>query len=279
MSHWRQAALQGGGTLAASASGSTSIAATQSEPGLELSALIDDLHAELGLLPPAQIESDNGDDTTMPTWDIPLRSDRFEYGTCGNTSSESENLPTVQSLDLGSGSDSAASAKLSNYDLAVDWSTDIGYSSGSEADVESDIESHPELDDLLQMTPMSSRAGSPVGGNEIDHMEELEHEVSLRSNATFFYSSVSIQASAAPDGPRSEDPSSISQPDPETPNTELKLPDALRAFREWVLKMTSDGDLTIAAAESFLRTLNMCMEKDLLRCGPQEDPGEFYVLH
>jgi hypothetical protein len=67
----------------------------------------------------------------------------------------------------------------------------------------------------------------------------------------------------------------ISQLHPETPTADQKLPDALRAFRELLLKLTSDGNLTVAAAESVLKTLNICLEKDLLRCGPESDPSEF----
>lgn len=64
---------------------------------------------------------------------------------------------------------------------------------------------------------------------------------------------------------------------PEQPALESSaedLPDALRAFREWVLKQASTGDLTVKAADSFLKTLDMCLEKDLLRCGADANSGE-----
>ena len=164
--------------------------AMESMPGVEISASIDSLHAELGLLPPAQLKSDDDNDTTMPTWGETFSSSQFEYGTWSNGSSGSEDLPTSQPLELDSrgdsGSDSGDSAKSSCYDLAMDWSTDVGYTSGSEADIESDVESHPELDDLLQMLPMSSRVGSPIDEIDMGDTEEFEPEVSPGSNVTLF---------------------------------------------------------------------------------------------
>lgn len=68
------------------------------------------------------------------------------------------------------------------------------------------------------------------------------------------------------------------QPVPEYLSADSELPDALRAFREWVLKLSSTGDLTVAVAESFLKTLNMCLEKGLLRCGPEIDASELVAI-
>lgn len=62
-----------------------------------------------------------------------------------------------------------------------------------------------------------------------------------------------------------------------TPSTK-PLPDPLRAFRKWILKMSSTGDLTVHAADSLLQTLNMFWEKDSVRYGPEFElnPGELF---
>lgn len=181
--HWKQAALQHDRTLEPSASTSTTTAPAQSGFGPVFSSLTDDPHAELELLPPTQTEPDNEDDTTMPTWSVPLDSDRFEYGARGDRSSEGEeDLPAgapSSELDTGSGYGTDTGLPSLGYDLAAEWSTDIGYTSGSEADIEADVESHSELDNLLQISPASSRAGSPIVGIDMDDTGDFEPEVSL----------------------------------------------------------------------------------------------------
>lgn len=162
-------------------SGSLSIIPERCQHEAGLSAQNNDFSTDFGLLPPVQRRSTDEDDATMPHWGEPLGNKPFEYGTWDDESSAGEDLPTAQSLGIGSGSDSVASSKSSNYDLAAAWSTDIGYSSGSDADVESDTESHPELDNLLQMSPLSSRAATPIGEIEVNDMNELESEVSFKS--------------------------------------------------------------------------------------------------
>ncbi|KAG9089188.1 hypothetical protein FRC07_012386 [Ceratobasidium sp. 392] len=73
---------------------------------------------------------------------------------------------------------------------------------------------------------------------------------------------------APPDSPRLANPDPVPQADPEMPAAKEDLPNALCAYQELLLKLASDGDLTVTAANTFLKTLNMCLEKDLLRCGP-----------
>lgn len=183
---WKRAATQEDRPSESFASGSAPMLPGTFQPQLGHAAQTDSFLAELGLLPSAQTRSDNEDDTTMPTWGG-LHSNRFEYGTWDNKSSGSEDLPTARSLEIDSGNDSVASSKYSSYDLAAEWSAEVGYSSGSEADVESDIESHPELDDLLPMSPMSSRAVSPIREIDLDDIREIEPEVSPEDNITFCY--------------------------------------------------------------------------------------------
>jgi hypothetical protein len=126
----------------------------------------------------------------MPTWSAPNSSKHFEYGAWDDRSSESEeDLPPARSLGLDAGSDyrTDASSSSSSYDLATEWSTDVGYTSGSEAEIESDAESHPELDDLLLISPANSRADSPIRETEMDDIRDIESEVSLRSKIISSY--------------------------------------------------------------------------------------------
>ncbi|KAG9087792.1 hypothetical protein FS749_002643 [Ceratobasidium sp. UAMH 11750] len=262
LSLWRQAALRREETLECSADASTSAASLCPALGAGPS-LLDDLAMELE--PPllAHSNPDDQDDTTMPTWGLHLGGNSFECGTGADeiSSAGEDDVPAEKLLETESGGVSEAGTRspTPSYDLAVEWSTDIGYSSGSEADVESEAGTHLELDELFPISPASSRAGSPAF-----HMEESEDS--------------EPEAPATPDGPMLGDPDPVPPVDPGTPKADTKFPDALHAFREWVLKLTSGGDLTIAAAESFLKTLHMCLEKDLLRCGPNADPGKFYIL-
>lgn len=183
--HRKQATLQESRTLEPLARGSSLTATDQSQREAGPSTQSNNTSAEFGLLPPTQISfTDDDDDITMPTWGDPLRSEPFDYGARDIRSSEDEDSAAARSLDFGSQSDSTASSKSSVYDLAAEWSTDVGYSSGSEADIESNMDSHPELDDLLQMSPLTSRAATPVGGIEMDDVNKPVSEVSFEYNNT-----------------------------------------------------------------------------------------------
>lgn len=90
-------------------------------------------------------------------------------------------------LDTGSDYRTGASSSSSSSDLTAEWSTDVGYSSGSEADIESDAESHPELDNLLLISPANSRADSPIRDIDMDDTRDFEPEASLGSKIVSFY--------------------------------------------------------------------------------------------
>ncbi|CAE6438911.1 unnamed protein product [Rhizoctonia solani] len=48
------------------------------------------------------------------------------------------------------------------------------------------------------------------------------------------------------------------------PKDTHKLPDGLRIMQEWIAYQSSHGQLTVSAAESLLKTLNYCLENDML---------------
>ncbi|KAG9105025.1 hypothetical protein FRC07_009656 [Ceratobasidium sp. 392] len=235
-----------------------------------LSAFVDSLAAELEPPLPAQSDLAYEDDITMPTWGMPFGEGGFEYGGQDNAAGESDDdLPAAQSLEAGPESDSGADQLDLNptYDIAAEWSTDVGYLSGTEADIDSDVESNAELDNLIPISPtLSPRPLTPeviemdLGGLEFHGTEAPPIPASPASPAP-------------PDNSASGEPDPALNFDPTTPTTSTDLPDALRAYRELILKLATDGDLTVVAANAMLKTLNMCLDKDLLRCGPEANPA------
>ncbi|KAF8670090.1 hypothetical protein RHS04_08678, partial [Rhizoctonia solani] len=135
------------------------------------------------------------------------------------------------------------------------------YTSGEAADIETDTDSHPELDDLLPISPANSRAASPTVGLNIDQIgNNLEDEAP--------------QVPLTPDAPDLElNEETAQEPNIDTPMDCSELPDGLRVFKELLLKFSSDGNLTVTAAEAFLKTINMCLEKGLLQCGSESNPA------
>ncbi|QRV95843.1 hypothetical protein RhiJN_23861 [Ceratobasidium sp. AG-Ba] len=219
--------------------------------------LIDELDAELEPPPPQNELEDIENDTTMPTWSIP--DEIFEYGTQNEECDDDDDWPIASPWLPGA--ECATGPWTPCPDPELDLDTEAGYSSGSEADIETDNELYAELDDLLSMSPATSRAISPAPGNLV-----------VGGISTF-----ETQAPVDPsvDIAMSDDAQPITEP----PKNNVRLPDALRAFQELILKLPSDGDLTVQASESLLKTFNMCLERDLLRCGPDANPGELYASH
>ncbi|KAG9118470.1 hypothetical protein FRC07_007008, partial [Ceratobasidium sp. 392] len=261
---WKQAAIkQDAGAAGPSTGSSIAIPAQSALDAAQLSAVADELDAELEPPPP---DLNDEDDPTMPSWGVTTgaMSDRFGYGGQDQEASGSEaDILAAEHVGVDHSCDVEISEKESSSSgssVAPEWSTDFGYSSGSEADVDSDAESNPELDDLIPISPARSQTRTPEASDvNIGDMEDIELEV---------------PATPAPlESPESANAAPAPQVNSETPAASANLPDALRAYRELVLKLASDGDLTVIAANAFLKTLNMCLEKDLLRCGPHADPA------
>ncbi|KAF8761137.1 hypothetical protein RHS01_00188, partial [Rhizoctonia solani] len=232
---------------------STSVSADPVPPSLNASTLEDDL--DIDLEPPPPQNHHNDDDTTLPTWGLPNH-EAFDYGALNQESFQSD-------LELDDNSDFGVETAPQTpiYDPEMDWASDLGYTSGEAADIETDTDSHPELDDLLPISPANSRAASPTVGLNIDQIgNNLEDEAP--------------QVPLTPDAPDLElNEETAQEPNIDTPMDCSKLPDGLRVFKELLLKFSSNGNLTVTAAEAFLKTINMCLEKGLLQCGSESNPA------
>ncbi|QRW26210.1 Transposase family Tnp2 protein [Rhizoctonia solani] len=249
--HWRQAAHEQ--DVALGFWPSTSVSADPVPPSLNASTLEDDLDIDLEPPPPQNHHDD--DDTTLPTWGLPNH-EAFDYGALNQESFQSD-------LELDDNSDFGVETAPQTpiYDPEMDWASDLGYTSGEAADIETDTDSHPELDDLLPISPANSRAASPTVGLNIGQIgNNLEDEAP--------------QVPLTPDAPDLElNEETAQEPNIDTPMDRSELPDGLRVFKELLLKFSSDGNLTVTAAEAFLKTINMCLEKGLLQCGSESNPA------
>ncbi|CAE6412054.1 unnamed protein product [Rhizoctonia solani] len=223
--------------------------------------------------------SDGYDDTTMPTWGLSGHNAlgaRFDYGAgAGSDSDESDagKLPGcvilsfyqeagAEQTDSGSDSDSDLGSGECTYEPPIGVEVDYTSGSGSEADIDTEDEMYPELDVLEYISPIPTRSPSPISEDGFDTAEPSNLTSGLEGNQQ-----------EDPKPPETVRPSGDDLGQATEGNTADRNvpepPDALRAFREWILKMSSTGDLTVEAAESLLKTLNTCLEKDLLRCGPE----------
>ncbi|KDN33388.1 hypothetical protein RSAG8_13520, partial [Rhizoctonia solani AG-8 WAC10335] len=225
------------------------------------------------------VNSDGYDDTTMPTWGLSGHNAlgaRFDYGAgAGSDSDESDagKLPGcvilsfyqeagAEQTDSGSDSDSDLGSGECTYEPPIGVEVDYTSGSGSEADIDTEDEMYPELDVLEYISPIPTRSPSPISEDGFDTAGPSNLTSGLEGNQQ-----------EDPKPPETVRPSGDDLGQATEGNTADRNvpepPDALRAFREWILKMSSTGDLTVEAAESLLKTLNTCLEKDLLRCGPE----------
>ncbi|KAG8712261.1 hypothetical protein FRC09_020053 [Ceratobasidium sp. 395] len=232
------------------ASASTS-AAPQPQPqplDLDLAGSVNTFLARQSVPPAPPSDLDEQLDTTLPSWGIPPDGDDlFEAEADVNPPMDDANPPTDDEGD-------AWTEIPPGYDAAMEPdSTDVGYTSGSETDAESDRNMH--LDGLEYISPASSPPCPPIAEQRppspcnLDDNDQMSEHDSTPDNQN------------PPPVATAKQPSSDSEP-----------PDALRAFREWVLKLSSSSDLTVKGANSLLHTLDMLLEKDLLRCGPDSNP-------
>ncbi|QRW18305.1 Transposase family Tnp2 protein [Rhizoctonia solani] len=175
--HWRQAAHEQ--DVALGFWPSTSVSADPVPPSLNASTLEDDLDIDLEPPPPQNHHDDN--DTTLPTWGLPNH-EAFDYGALNQESFQSD-------LELDDNSDFGVETAPQTpiYNPEMDWASDLGYTSGEAADIETDTDSHPELDDLLPISPANSRAASPTVGLNIDqignNLEDKAPQVPLTPDA------------------------------------------------------------------------------------------------
>ncbi|KDN34353.1 hypothetical protein RSAG8_12558, partial [Rhizoctonia solani AG-8 WAC10335] len=219
------------------------------------------------------------DDTTAPSWSRFGNSETFGCIPRENLSSADSESDTEAAGTGGTGlgffepegADDCLHATDSEPDLGPDQldygqsgGTDVGYTSGSEADVDTDCDMYAELDDLEYISQASTRAPSPV----LEDSSNVEPPVLERTQDE--------PADSSHEVPNHDNGHSrqATEDDANHKDERKELPDALRAFREWILTMSSTGDLTVEASESLLKTLNTCLEKDLLRCGPENNAGE-----
>ncbi|CAE6534790.1 unnamed protein product, partial [Rhizoctonia solani] len=179
------------------------------------------------------------------------------------------------SYDMDGASD--ADSESSDAEPPIYLSSPAAYDYASDSDGDADV-GPSAFDNLYSISPGSSQESlfnlpalsldlgssnstpqDPVAPEESPDVQGNNHE---------------IAGSATPLQPQPHPEASSDVPPPPThePEPPKVLPDALRAFREWVLSHSSTGDLTVDAANSFLKTLDFCLEKDLLRCGTETNP-------
>ncbi|KAG8679733.1 hypothetical protein FRC09_018762, partial [Ceratobasidium sp. 395] len=200
-------------------------------------------------VPPSDLDEQL--DTTLPSWGIPPDGDDlFEAEIDTNPPTNDANPPMDDEGD-------AWTEIPPGYDAAMEPdSTDVGYTSGSETDAESDHNMH--LDGLEYISPASSPTFPPIAEQRPTSPCNLDVNLSQDQMS---------EHDSAPDNQNPPPVATAEQPSPDS-----EPPDALRAFREWVLKLSSSSDLTVKGANSLLHTLDMLLEKDLLRCGPDSNP-------
>ncbi|KAF8597446.1 hypothetical protein BDV93DRAFT_513358 [Ceratobasidium sp. AG-I] len=246
-------------------------------PTLDFAARLKALTAEaLGRFEPDKDEGET-QDLTMPTWglrtpDIPLG--EYDDESDLDQSQGRDELSNTQSPYAAPGDNARSrsltpSSQSNSEPYGYDFSpTNYDYTSTSDADVDTDTSTHDPLDNLLPISPASSRPPTPHAvpledGQSLLDRQPMQDEAHSLPDAQ----PLSALLTSVPD-----ELSETSRPshgiDPE------ELPDALRAFREWILKQSSTGDLTTQAADSLLKTLNMCLENDFLWCGSEKSSGE-----
>ncbi|QRW22827.1 Transposase family Tnp2 protein [Rhizoctonia solani] len=162
-------------------------------------------------------------------------------------------LPNHEAFDYG-----ALNQESFQSDLELDDNSDFGVETAPQTPIYD-----PEMDwaSDLGYTSANSRAASPTVGLNIDQIgNNLEDEAP--------------QVPLTPDAPDLElNEETAQEPNIDTPMDCSELPDGLRVFKELLLKFSSDGNLTVTAAEAFLKTINMCLEKGLLQCGSESNPA------
>ncbi|KAG8718542.1 hypothetical protein FRC08_005051 [Ceratobasidium sp. 394] len=205
----------------------------------------------------------------MPTWGQPLHESLVGRANesdadWSNEDDEAGNPCASTVLRSGSSSQSqtpGSGVRSESYDYAftpTEYSYESMSDSASQADIDtdSDVEMIKPLDQLIPISPMTSPPQSPPPEPPILEGQPIPDEV---------HPPPDIQ----PPLDRQEHPNPPGDdPQDDTAKPHKELPHALRALREWILKHSSTGDLTTQAADSLLRTLDMCLENDFLRCGP-----------
>ncbi|CUA67670.1 Ankyrin and IPT/TIG repeat-containing protein C26H5,05 [Schizosaccharomyces pombe 972h-] [Rhizoctonia solani] len=233
-------------------------------------------------LPPQPSDKAEYMDTTMPTWGLSVNFDTNDVNISEDSDTAIYPVETDadEALDYDMDGASDADSESSDIEPPVYLSSPAAYdyASDSDHDFDAGIDAGPSVfDQLYSISPGSSQESlfepfiippKPASPNST-----LQAPIVPEDNPDTQGDDYE-RAAAAPPQPQprpdaSPDVPPALSPDPEPPKV---LPDALRAFREWVLSHSSTGDLTVDAANSFLKTLDFCLEKDLLRCGAETNP-------
>lgn len=127
---------------------------------------------------------DKYEDTTMPTWNVPSSDGPFDYGDHNPMDlaegDDDQNPGSSRLFDSepDSKSDSrpptpGSDAYFEQYEYSPSL-TPVDYTSGSEADVDTDVEMYPHLDNLEPISPASSRPCSPHIGDVLGGAQSVE---------------------------------------------------------------------------------------------------------
>ncbi|KAG8722985.1 hypothetical protein FRC09_005221 [Ceratobasidium sp. 395] len=228
---------------------------------------------------------DDENDTTMPTWGEPSGDLRagYEEGSgradfSQRDGGDGENDPPIDTYEVDSevGSTRPSTLDTGREDGLFEPSdTEPGYASSSVLGDETDTERYAYLDDLETISLASSPLPPPPEamdlGNDFDVPADQMQPPTPRSPRSSEAHTPKPDAS----GTQADSNSQPGSPNaPESTDESQRMPDALRVFRELLLKHADNSNLTVKTAESFLKTVNMCLNQDMLRCGPDKDPGK-----
>lgn len=174
------AALPHSETIDTSSPASISMAKPRRSLNLQQRALASLIPAQ----PPQPPLTLDEDDPTMSTWDLPFDDDLVEYGAREDesTAGSDDEPPIIGSYEVDAESDYETDTRSASPSREVDvdlGSTDVGYTSGSEADVELDGEKYMDLDNLLPISPNTSHPGSPSMDRGAEVAGDLEDLVSI----------------------------------------------------------------------------------------------------
>ncbi|KEP53544.1 hypothetical protein V565_029190, partial [Rhizoctonia solani 123E] len=234
---------------------------------------------------PAQPQPDHEDDPdemdiTMPSWGLPTTDLGDAPKNDNNNASYTTIYPTEisQDEDLNNDTDGASDADSESSDIAcriyASSPTAYDYVSSSDSEDDANVEAEPSvLDRLYSISPVSSQEFLPEPESLI---LPPEHSDSDSQEDVCSHVHNPEQPEFGPTDASEAHPANVPLDVPPTADSESDPPkappDGLRALREWILSYSSSGDLTVDAVNSLLKTLDFCLEKDLLRCGAESNP-------
>ncbi|KAG8777586.1 hypothetical protein FRC12_000299 [Ceratobasidium sp. 428] len=215
---------------------------------------------------------DDESDTTMPTWGEPSGDLRagYEEGSgradfSQRDGGDSENDPPIYTyeVDPEAGSTRPSTPDTGREDGLFEPSdTEPGYASSSVLGDETDMVRYAYLDDLETISPASSPLPPPPEAMDLGNDFDMQPPTPRSPRSSEAHtpdpdaSGTQADSNSQPGSPNA----------PESTDGSQRMPDALRVFRELLLKHADNSNLTVKTAESFL-------DQDMLRCGPDKDPA------